>query len=389
MDQRPPAKDPPSLTTLFLSFLLLGATAFGGPAMVEYIRRLAVEEKGWLDEAGFQEGVALCTTIPGATAIQVAGYVGFRAGGVTGAAVAFAGFAIPAFLLMMLLSASYLAVTGNPLAVSAFTGLKVLVVAIVGAAAVTFSRGTLSGIRPLVIAGTAAGLFLAGISPVLIILLSALLGVILVTPLPVPEGDGGLPPAPAPWAVVAIIAGALGFLLLLLLFAPLLAGIFSLMAGIDLLAFGGGQAALPLLYHEVVQVRGWLDAPAFLDGVALGQVTPGPVVISATFIGYLVAGPLGGLVATLGIFLPSFLLVIGTAPYFPRLRSIPALSRAFGGILSSFAGLLFSVTLLFATRIPWSVPLAAMAAGAFAALLYGVKIHWVVLAGLLLSLLFL
>jgi chromate transporter len=389
MDENQPVKEPPAPSTLFLSFLLLGATAFGGPAMVEYIRRLAVEEKGWLDEASFREGVALCTTIPGATAIQVAGYVGFRAGGVTGAAVAFTGFAIPAFLLMMILSAFYLAVMGTPLAVSAFAGLKVLVVAIVGAAAVSFSRGTLSGTRPLVIAGTAAGLFLAGISPVLIILLSALLGVLLVTPLPVPEGDGGLPPAPARWAVPAIIAGAFGFLLVLLLFAPLLAGIFSLMAGIDLLAFGGGQAALPLLYHEVVQVRGWLDAPTFLDGVALGQVTPGPVVISATFIGYLVAGPLGGLVATLGIFLPSFLLVIGTAPYFPRLRSIPALSRAFGGILSSFAGLLFSVTLLFATRIPWSVPLAAMAAGAFAALLYGVKIHWVVLAGLLLSLLFL
>jgi chromate transporter len=319
----------------------------------------------------------------------VAGYVGLRARGVSGAALAFTGFALPAFLLMMLLSAFYLVVMGNPLAASAFQGLQALVVAIVGAAAVSFSRNTLRGVRPLVIAAVAAGLFLAGISPVLILLLSGILGVLLVTPLPVPEESGGQTPAPAPWAVVAIIAGALGFLLLLLLVAPLLAGIFSLMAGIDLLAFGGGQAALPLLYHEVVQVRGWLEAPVFMDGIALGQVTPGPIVISATFIGYLVAGPLGGIVATLGIFLPSFLLVIGTAPYFPRLRGIPALSRAFGGILSSFAGLLFSVTLLFAARISWSLPLAAMAAGAFAALLYGVKIHWVVLVAVLLSLLFL
>jgi chromate transporter len=389
MDENQPMKEPPAPGTLFLSFLLLGATAFGGPAMVEYIRRLAVEERGWLDEASFREGVALCTTIPGATAIQVAGYVGLRVRGVTGAALAFTGFALPAFLLMMLLSAFYLAVMGNPAAVSAFTGLKVLVVAIVGAAAISFSRSSLSGLRPLLIAGTAAGLFLAGISPILIIILAGFLGVLLATALPVPAGDGGPPPAPARWAVPAIIAGALGFLLLLLLFAPLLAGIFSLMAGIDLLAFGGGQAALPLLYHEVVQVRGWLDAPTFLDGVALGQVTPGPIVISATFIGYLVAGPLGGLVATLGIFLPSFLLVVGTAPYFPRLRGIPALSRALGGILSSFAGLLFSVTLLFATRISWTLPLAAMAAGAFAALISGVKIHWVVLAGLILSLVFL
>jgi chromate transporter len=389
MDESPAVQDAPSLTTLFLSFLLLGATAFGGPAMVEYIRRLAVEEKGWLDDPSFREGVALCTTIPGATAIQVTAYAGLRIRGVWGAAAAFTGFALPAFLLMMLLAAFYLVALGNGMAVSAFTGLKVLVVAIVGAAAISFSRTTLSGLRPLLIAGTAAGLFLAGISPVLIILLSGVLGVILVTPLPVPEGGGGPSPAPAPWAVLAIITGALGFFLMLLLFAPLLAGIFSLMAGIDLFAFGGGQAALPLLYHEVVQVRGWLDAPAFMDGIALGQVTPGPVVISATFIGYLVAGPLGGIVATLGIFLPSFLLVIGTAPYFPRVRKIPALSRAFGGILSSFAGLLFSVAILFATRIPWDLPLAAMAMGAFAALLYGVKIYWVVLAVLLVSLLLL
>ena len=389
MDESQPVKEPPSLTTLFLSFLLLGATAFGGPAMVEYIRRLSVAEKGWLDEASFREGVALCTTIPGATAIQVAGYVGLRLRGVPGAAVTFTGFGLPAFLLMMVLSAFYLVAMGNSLALSAFQGLKVLVVAIVGAAAVSFSRDTLAGLRPLLIAGSAAGLFLAGISPVLIILLSAVLGVLLVTPLPLPAGDGGPPPAPAPWTVLAIIGGALGFLLLLLFAAPLLAGIFTVMAGIDLFAFGGGQAALPLLYHEVVQVRGWLDAPTFLDGIALGQVTPGPIVISATFIGYLVAGPVGGIVGTLGIFLPSFLLVIGTAPYFPRVRSSPVLGRAFGGILSSFAGLLFSVTILFATRIPWTLPLAAMALGAFAALLSGVKIYWVVLAGLLLSLLFL
>ena len=389
MDESPPVQSAPSLATLFLSFILLGATAFGGPAMVEYIRRLSVEERGWLDDASFREGVALCTTIPGATAIQVTAYVGLRIRGVAGAAAAFTGFALPAFLLMMVLSAFYLEVKDIGLAVSAFQGLKLLVVAIVGAAAVSFSRDTLTGLRPVIIAAAAAVLFLLGVSPILIIILSAALGILLVTPLPIPAGDIGTPMVPTAWAVLAIAAGALGFLLLLILFSPLLAGIYSLMLRIDLFAFGGGQASLPLLYHEVVQVRGWLDAPTFMDGIALGQITPGPIVISATFIGYLVAGPLGGLVATLGIFLPSFLLVIGTAPYFPRVRRSPALSRAFGGILSSFAGLLFSVAVLFATQIPWDLPRVAIAVGAFAALLYRVKIYWVVLAGVLVSLLLL
>ncbi|MDD1664784.1 MAG: chromate transporter, partial [Methanomicrobiales archaeon] len=121
-------------------------------------------------------------------------------------------------------------------------------------------------------------------------------------------------------------------------------------------------------------------------GIALGQVTPGPIVISATFIGYLLQGPAGGVVATLGIFLPSFLMVIGIAPYFPGIRDSPALSRAFGGIVASFAGLLISVAILFGSQIPWNLPRVLIAAGAFIALAGKVRVHWVVIAGVALSL---
>lgn len=382
--------EPPSLGTIFLSFLLLGATAFGGPAMVEYIRRLSVEEKGWLSEGSFRDGVAICTTVPGATAMQVAAYVGLRLRGVAGAAASFTGFGLPAFLFMMILSALYLEMQGIPMAVSAFQGLKVLVVAIVGAAAVSFARTTLSGPRPLGIALAAAALFLLGASPIAIILLAGALGILLSTPLPSQgsEGSGeGTGSTVRPFLLILLLAIAL--LASLALLSPPLAEIFALMARIDLFAFGGGQASLPLLFHEVVTARGWLDAPTFLDGIALGQVTPGPIVISATFIGYLLQGPPGGLIATLGIFLPSFLMVIGVTPYFPRIRASPALSRAFGGIVSSFAGLLFSVTILFGSQIPWDPLRAIIAAGAFIALLHGVKVHWVVLAGVALSLLLL
>jgi len=390
MDQSQPVKESPSVGTLFFSFLLLGATAFGGPAMVEYIRRLSVEEKGWLDERAFRDGVALCTTVPGATAMQVAAYVGFRIRGVAGAAVSFIGFGLPAFLFMMILSALYLEMKGIGIAISAFQGLKVLVVAIVAAAAVGFSRDTITGIRPLAIALAAAALFLLGISPIAIIILAGALGILLATPLPSQgrEGSGGeMGSTLRPFLLIIFCAAAL--LAALALLSPPLAGIFALMARIDLFAFGGGQAALPLLFHEVVQARGWLDSPTFLDGVALGQVTPGPIVISATFIGYLLQGPAGGAVATLGIFLPSFLMVIGIAPYFPRIRDSPALSRAFGGIVSSFAGLLISVTILFGSQIPWNLPRVFIAGGAFLALMGKVRVHWVVLAGIVVSLLLL
>jgi chromate transporter len=161
------------------------------------------------------------------------------------------------------------------------------------------------------------------------------------------------------------------------------------MARIDLFAFGGGQASLPLLFHEVVTARGWLGAQTFLDGIALGQVTPGPIVISATFIGYLLQGPAGGIVATLGIFLPSFLMVIAVAPYFAWIRDSTTMSRAFGGIVASFSGLLISVTILFGSQIPWNLPRVLIGAGAFLALVAKVKVSWVVIAGILISLILL
>jgi chromate transporter len=389
MDESRPQKEPPSLGTLFLSFLLLGATAFGGPAMVEYIRRLSVEERGWLDERSFRDGVALCTTVPGATAMQVAAYVGLRIRGVTGAAVSFVGFGLPAFLFMMVLSALYLEMRGIGMAITAFQGLKLLVVAIVAAAAVGFARDTLTGIRPLSIALAAAALFLAGVSPILIILLAGALGILAGTPLPAREEGSREAGGSTVHAVLLIILCATGLLLALTLFSPPLAGIFALMARIDLFAFGGGQASLPLLFHEVVTARGWLDAQTFLDGIALGQVTPGPIVISATFIGYLLQGPAGGVVATLGIFLPSFLMVIGVAPYFPAIRGSPIMSRAFGGIVSSFAGLLISVAILFGSQIPWNLPRVLIATGAFIALMGKVRVHWVVIGGVALALLLL
>jgi len=389
MDESQPVKEIPSIAALFLSFLLLGATAFGGPAMVEYIRRLSVEEKGWLDERSFRDGVALCTTVPGATAMQVAAYVGLRIRGVAGAAVSFIGFGLPAFLFMMILSALYLEMKGFGVAISAFQGLKVLVVAIVGAAAIGFSRDTLSGIRLFAIAVIAAALFLLGVSPILIIILAGALGVLAGTPLPVQGGAAGDAMGSTVRAVLLVALCGAALLIALALLSPPLAGIFALMLRIDLFAFGGGQASLPLLFHEVVQARGWLNAQTFLDGIALGQVTPGPIVISATFIGYLLQGPLGGAVATLGIFLPSFLMVIGIAPYFPVLRSSTRMSRAFGGIVSSFAGLLISVTILFGSQIPWNLPRVLIAGGAFIALMGKVRVHWVVLAGVLVSLLLL
>jgi chromate transporter len=117
----------PSLPLLFLSFLRLGITSFGGPAMTAYIRMMAVEKKKWLDDSTFRAGVALCQVIPGATAMQVAAYVGLRTRGVAGAAATFIGFGLPAFLIMISLSALYVRTHNLPVVVSLFSGLQAII----------------------------------------------------------------------------------------------------------------------------------------------------------------------------------------------------------------------------------------------------------------------
>ena len=372
----------PRLTSLFLSFLRLGATAFGGPAMVAYIRKMAVEKHRWLDEASFHDGVALCQTIPGATAMQTAAYVGLRARGLPGAAVSFIGFGLPAFVFMMVLSSFYVYAHSLPRVVSLFAGLKCIVVAIVANAVISFGRNYLKTWQGVVIAGAAVVMFGVGLNPILVILAAAVLGLLL------NKGERSLASHTSlrfPKGLIFILAAAAIGLALLFLFRRPLFDLAVLMLRIDLFAFGGGFASVPLMLHEIVDVRAWMDGPTFLDGIAMGQVTPGPIVITATFVGYLLQGPVGGLVATISVFLPSFAMVVGIAPYFDKLRRSPYFHKAVGGVLCSFVGLLLTVAVRFGWNIDWDVPRAALAAAALAALLLKVDILWVVLAGIMLS----
>ncbi len=387
-----PSPPPPSTAQLFLSFLRLGLTAFGGPSMIAYIRALAVDRKGWMDQETFQRGVALCQMIPGATAMQTAAYVGLKTRGIRGAAASFIGFGLPAFALMMILAALYFRSKNLPVVVSVFSGLQAVIVAIVANATLAFGKTTVRDWKALVIAGMAAALFGLAVSPVLVILLASLTGYTLFkqarTPpaRPVPSG-----PAQAGYGkpLLLILASAAAGSLLLYLFRPVLFSLAALLFRIDLLAFGGGFASLPLMLHEIVEVRGWIDHETFMNGIVLGQVTPGPIIITATFIGYLVSGFGGGAVATASIFLPSFLLLVAVSPRYDRLRASPAFNRVIGGVLCSFVGLLFTVTIRFALNVHWDALHAVLACGALAAVLLRVDILWVVSAGTAISVLLL
>ncbi|MDD1758111.1 MAG: chromate transporter, partial [Methanotrichaceae archaeon] len=232
----------------------------------------------------------------------------------------------------------------------------------------------------------AASLFILGTSPFLVIVLAALIGIMIYRDRsfqtrPVAPMDS--PPTIMPLLFI-VSAVAIGFVTLFMIKRDLF-DLAVTMFRIDLFAFGGGFASLPLMLHEVVDVKSWMDYQTFMNGIALGQITPGPIVITAAFVGYMLYGPIGGIIATLGIFLPSFLLIIGTVPYYDRLSSSPTFNMAINGILCSFVGLLASVAFHLASNMPWDLQHAIIATAALIALILKVDILWVVLAGAIIS----
>jgi chromate transporter len=374
---------------LFAAFLRLGITAFGGPAMVVYIRELAVIKNRWLSEQSFADGTALCQSIPGATAMQTAAYTGLRAGGPLGALAAFTGFGLPAFMLMVALSAAYQASRNLQPALAAFHGLHGIVIAIVANAALNFGRSTLKNWRDIILATGAAIYLVSHGSPIITIIVAAALALLLYRGFDLkakPSQAGGFQAGrrSLKFAAMLLLLLVIGLGALFVLNRRLfdLAG---LMIRVDLFAFGGGFASVPLMLHEVVDVRHWLDSRAFMDGIALGQVTPGPIVITATFVGFNVAGVLGAFAGTIGIFAPSFLMVLITVPYLDRLQGSFLFRRALRGVLASFVGLLGAVAISFGTAISWSVPMVLIVVGAFAALRFRIDILWVVLVGAVIS----
>src|SRR3989304_5496937 len=295
----PPRSSPsPSAAAIFGSFLRLWITAFGGPAMIAHIREMSVKRNKWLTEETFKDGVGVCQSLPG--------------GGVRGAIASYAGFGLPAFLLMLALAVFYSGSRELPLVVSLFQGLQVMVVAIVANATFHFGRDIGKKPEDLVLAGVAAALFWVGVSPFAVIVGAAIAGVFLFKDPVLPPssakkaGDAGKVPRPIVVFMILACTGVVG-----LYFADRkLYRLAVIMLRIDLFALGGGFASLPLMFHEIVNAMGWIDGKTFMDGIALGQVTPGPIVITATFVGYLVRGFPGALVATAAIFTPSFVVLV-------------------------------------------------------------------------------
>ncbi len=385
----------PTLAGLFFSFLRLGLTSFGGPAMVAYIKQMVVSRKRWLDEDTMNDGIVLSQSLPGVIAMDAAAYVGLRLRGISGALAAYVGFTLPAFLLMVALTASYVAARSLPRVMSLMTGLQVLVVAIVAKATWSLGRSVCGKVavgcsRPLSIAlATLCGLVLiAGVNPFLVIIGAALAGTLLFRKAQ-PQASAAMDRQrgrPMLKKVALLALGPVAGMVALRLLDRKIFGLALLMMKINVFAFGGGYTALPLMLHEVVSVRGWMTQQTLMDGIALGQITPGPISITATFIGYVLFNLPGAIIATTAMYTPCFLLLLTVVPYFDRLKSSAAFTRATRGIATSFVGLLLFATVKFGSAVHWDTLKVLLAVAALIALLRKVDILYVVPVGAAISL---
>ncbi len=371
----------PTFADLFRTFFWIGLTAFGGLAMTAHIRKHIVDKKKWLDGNTFDSGLALCQVIPGAIVMQLAAYVGLKLKGVKGAVVSFVGFGFPAFLIMFILSVIYKHSKNITEVELILNGLRVLIVAIVANAAYIFGKNNFRTINDWIIAIIAAGLFLTKLHPALVLIIAAVLGLVLSKKVKNQQEK-------------QVSTKTFTFFLWLLLIVVVCAGILflvnkeyftlaTIMLRIDLFSFGGGLAAMPIMYHELIDLYAWFDPKTFMDGVILGQVTPGSIIISATFFGYMHFGIFGSLLATVCVFTPSFLILMCIIPFFDKLKTYPQFNKAINGILCSFVGLLTVITYRFTLGIHWSLFNILITLLAFILLIKKVDVIWIVLGGIL------
>jgi chromate transporter len=367
---------PYGLRDLISYFLRLGSLGFGGPvALVGYMQRDLVDERGWISEKDFKEGLALAQLAPGPLAAQLAIYLGWVHHGVLGATLVALAFILPSFLMVLGLSALYVEYGGLPWMRGAFYGVGAAVIAVIARSAFKLARTTV-GKDPLYMLLFAASAFVTAWTESELVWLFVLCGVVAYFMRAPRRGMlFSVAALPLGWLVTGQAEPATPETLWRIGWYFAEAGAF---------VFGSGLAIVPFLHGGVVNEFGWLTEQQFLDAVAVAMITPGPVVITVSFIGYLVAGPLGATIAAVGVFLPCYLLVVIPARYFQRAVHDPRIKTFVDGVTVAAAGaiagaafvlgrravfdgptlLIAGVTLLIVTRIAarWE-PLVIVAAG--------------------------
>ena len=336
-------------------FLRLGASGFGGPiALAGYMQRDLVERRGWITQEEYLEGLAVAQTLPGPLAAQLAMWLGYVRRGFWGATVSALAFILPPFAIVTVVAALYVAFAGTTLIQALFYGIGPAVIALILRGAWKLVRVTVRSDRRLwaIFATVAIVTFVVRSEVAFLFILAGVIGVLLYAgPLRVPAAASSFLPS----FTFATQSADLNTLVAL--------GVFFFKAGA--FTFGSGLAIVPFLQQGVVHDYGWLNEREFLDAVAMGMITPGPVVITAVFVGYLVAGFAGGTVAALGVFLPPFLMVVLFAPWIIRYRKHPAVQGFTKGATAAAAGAIVGAGAVIGTQVIVDIATALIFIAAF------------------------
>jgi chromate transporter len=363
------------LVELARLFLGLGFTAFGGPAAhIGMYEHEVVGRRRWLSEAEFMDLLGATNLIPGPNSTEMTIHIGYRRAGWRGMLTAGVCFILPATLITLALSWAYVRYGTLPQVEWLLGGVEPVVLAIVAQALWALGRKTITGLFPALVGGVTVILYLLGVGPLWILFGAALVGLVvrnyrrllrlpaLIFTLPLP----GL----AAWQ-----SGAQPFSYWRL---------FLTFLKIGSVLYGSGYVLLAFLQADFVERLGWLTQQQLLDAVAIGQITPGPLFSAATFIGYILGGTPGALVATLGIFLPSFVFVAISNPLIPRIRRSPWASGLLDGVnyasLGLMAGVLVELSHAQLTN-PFAIALAFISL--FLLIRFRLNTTWLILGGAL------
>ena len=356
-------------------------------AMISVVENVVVERKKLLSHQAMLDGISLASMLPGPVAVNVCTYVGYRLRGRAGALVAATAAILPAFVLVVALSAAYFRWGQIPVVSKLFMGFIPAVTAVIVAAAWNMSRKSLVGLREeaIAIVAFAALLGIGGFYITLgIIIGGGIIGWLLFRtdrkspshPDKKRNTSGGtqfnanalllssMPMVQIPWWSVD---------------PAILMKLFTVFAGMSLMLFGGGYVFIPLIQEIVVTKQQWVTTQEFIDGIALGQITPGPILVSAAFIGLKVAGLAGAVIATVAIFAPPALLMVAASGVFDRLQRSVAIQAALRGVRPAVIGMIFAAAVVVGrTAAPVWYSIAIFAIALYALIRFRVEAVWVI-----------
>jgi chromate transporter len=336
-----------SLTQFVGYFLWLGTVGFGGPiALAGHMQQDLVDNRGWIRKEDYLEGLALAQLAPGPLAAQLAIYLGYIRAGVFGATAVGVAFVLPSFLMVLGLSAAYVRFGGLPWMQGMFYGIGAAVIGIIARSAFKLTKLTLGKDKFLwgIFAVLAVSTAWASHEIIWLFLLGGAVNLL----------ARAFPTRLRARTTVSLLF-APGILATLGVSGTLLE-IFVYFAKAGFFVFGSGLAVVPFLYGGVVQGHHWLTDHQFVDAVAVAMITPGPVVITVAFIGYLVAGVAGATAAALGIFLPVYLVVVVLAPSYKRWAKNPQLNAFVRGVTAAATGAIAGAVVVLARRSVYDLP---------------------------------